>query len=132
MWTMKLMAWIECDRTPTELAKVFKVHYAAASQDHYHTIGRFLSGIISTQDLLATIRAPKQRCEIAYYIGFNHRMIGQFDKAADWYLICCETGLMNNGEYHWAADELFWWAHMGILHRHKKIIQDINAFKELP
>lgn len=129
MWVMKLMAWMGCDREPAELNQVFTEHYADSSSDQYHTIGRFLIGYITEHELLKIIRTQKQRCEIPYYIGFKYRMDKQFDKAADWYQICCETGLTNNGEYHWASTELFWWAHMGTKRRNKNVSDDIGYYR---
>jgi hypothetical protein len=39
-----------------------------------------------------------------------------------------ETLLQNNGEFRWAADELFWWAHMGLERRHRKLRDDIDIY----
>jgi hypothetical protein len=59
---------------------------------------------------------------------YGFRMKNNFSTAANWYQICLETGLTNNGEYHWAADELFWWTHMGTRNRHKNLAQDISDY----
>ncbi|MBU1055565.1 MAG: tetratricopeptide repeat protein [Proteobacteria bacterium] len=127
MWLMKLMAWQACNQPEQDLPE-FTRHYENNSPDYYHSIGKYMMGLISRSDLLRLIKSPKQRCEFLYYIGFSERMKGNFREAANWYQICLETGLSNNGEYHWASDELFWWAHMGTTNRHKKVSDDISAY----
>jgi tetratricopeptide (TPR) repeat protein len=130
MWLLKLMAWQACKK-PDQYLSEFTSHYNKSSSDYYHFIGKYMMGKISRSELLQLIKTPKQRCEFAYYIGFSERMNGNFHDAANWYQICLETGLSNNGEYHWAADELFWWAHMGTKNRHKNVSDDISA-REYP
>jgi tetratricopeptide (TPR) repeat protein len=127
MWLLKLMAWQACDK-PDGYPTGFTSHYDKRSPDHYHSIGKYMMGTMSRSELLRLIKTPKQRCEFAYYIGYSERMKGNFPAAANWYQICLETGLSNNGEYHWASTELFWWAHMGTKNRHKKVSDDISAY----
>ena len=129
MWLMKLMAWIAREKSDT-YHEAMNRHYEKPASDYYHSIGSYLIGKIPLQNLLALIKTPKQRCEFAYYIGYGFRMKNDFSTAANWYQICLETGLTNNGEYHWAADELFWWAHMGTRNRHKNLAQDISDYQK--
>ncbi|MCD4674636.1 MAG: tetratricopeptide repeat protein, partial [Desulfobacula sp.] len=129
MWLMKLMAWIACEK-PDSYHEELNRHYEKPASDYYHSIGSYLIGKISLHNLLALIKTPKQRCEFAYYIGYSFRMKNDFSTAANWYQICLETGLTNNGEYHWAADELFWWTHMGTRNRHKNLAQDISDYQK--
>ena len=84
--------------------------------------------MISREDALAKIKSPKQRCEFAYYIGLSERLKARFPEAANWYQLCRETLLQNNGEYHWASDELFWWSHMGTRNRHKLMSDDMRVY----
>ncbi len=74
------------------------------------------------------IRTSKQRCEFAYYIGLAARLKGDFTQATQWYHLCRETLLRNNGEFHWAESELIWWMYMGIDNRHRSIADDIAAY----
>jgi len=129
MWLMKLMAWLVNEK-PGSYHEELTQHYEQPGSDYYHSIGSYLMGKLPLRDLLALIRTPKQRCEFAYYIGFSYRMKNDFATAANWYQICLETGLTNNGEYHWASDELFWWAHIGTKNRHKNVAEDILAYRE--
>ena len=129
MWLMKLAAWKAFDG-PAEAAVEFDRHYRSKGADYYHTIGKYLMGMIPRPALLEAIKSPKQICEISYYIGFAERLKGNFPEAANWYHICLETGLSNNGEYHWASDELFWWAHMGTRKRHRIVADDIRAYHQ--
>jgi len=128
IWLQKLIAWLALNEKPEELARTFEKHYKKSTSDYYHSIGQFMLGRISRADLLGLIKTPKQRCEFAYYIGLSERLRGNFREATNWYLICRETLLTNNGEYHWAFDEMFWWAHMGTKKRHRLITEDIEAY----
>ena len=128
VWLQRLMAWLAVDKKPESLNAVFDTHYEITSSDYYYAIGRYLSGKITKHQLLTMIRTPKQRCEIAYYIGFKERMNGNYPAAADWYQVCRETLLENNGEYHWAFNELFWWGHMGTTGRHRLMSDDKKEY----
>lgn len=129
MWLMKLTAWLAADK-PEKYAFELDRHYSRNSGDSYFSIGQYLMEKISLNDLLVLIKTDKQKCEFAYYIGFGLRIKQEYAKAANWYQICLETGLSNNGEYHWASDEMFWWAHMGTEHRHKFPVDDVKAYHE--
>ena len=126
---MKLMAWLASGKPESSQEELY-LHYEKPSSDYYPSIGSYLIEKIPLETLLKRIKTPKQRCEFAYYIGFGFRMKNDFSRAANWYQICLETGLTNNGEYHWAADELFWWAHMGTRSRHKNLAQDISDYQK--
>jgi tetratricopeptide (TPR) repeat protein len=130
LWLLKLMAWIAENEQPANLKNMFYAHYQNTSKDYYHSIGRFMLGNISQSDIIALIKTSKQRCEFSYYIGFAERVQGNFNEAAIWYQICRETLLSNNGEFHWASDELFWWAHMGTKNRHRLVRDDIRSYRQ--
>ena len=77
------------------------------------------------------MKTAKQRCEFSYYIGLAERLKNNFSEAANWYHLCQETLLENNGEFHWASNEVFWWAHMGTRKRHRLVGDDIRAYRQL-
>jgi tetratricopeptide (TPR) repeat protein/uncharacterized protein (DUF983 family) len=129
MWLMKLMAWQATDR-PLRYQDELTRHYDKISSDDYHAIGRYMMGYIDRPALFSLMKNAKKRCEFSYYIGFTERMKGNFPEAANWYQLCLETELQNNGEYHFASDELFFWAHMGTKNRHRNIADDIKAYHE--
>jgi hypothetical protein len=137
-WLQRLIAWLALDKNPADLEKEFVSHYEKGlwkkltqknSFDYYHTIGRYLLGMVSQEELLGCVETPKQRCEFTYYIGLSERLKSNFPDAANWYQICRETLLQNNGEFHWASDELFWWAHMGTKNRHRSLREDIEEYR---
>jgi tetratricopeptide (TPR) repeat protein len=128
MWLQRLLAWLALDKKPAALEEEFAKHYEKSSSDYYHSIGRFMCGKISQGDLLKLIKTPKQRCEFAYYIGLCERLKNNFPEASNWYHLCRETLLSNNGEFHWASAELFWWAHMGTKNRHRLLRHDMEAY----
>ena len=124
MWLQALIAWLAEDKPKGEIAHELIRHYAQDATDYYHHIGQYLLGKRSLDELLVDIRSGKQRCEIAYYIGLAYRLRGEFETAAHWYHICRETNLTNNGEYHWASQELIWWATIGTNNRHRLVKAD--------
>ena len=150
-WLQKLIAWLALDRKPAELEEQFMEHYAPSpsfleemkdkvlpsssvgpshSNDYYFDIGRYQLRLISRDELISDIRTHKQRCEIPYYIGLAERLNGNFFEATQWYHLCRETRLRNNGEFHWASDELYWWAHMGLENRHRLVNDDMAAYRK--
>ena len=141
LWLQKLIAWLALEKNPQKLEKEIVDHYRKSWTknilgklkrgpfDYYNDIGRYLLGMISRDELLSMVRTAKQRCEFAYYIGLSERLKANFPEAANWYFLCLETMLQNNGEYHWAGSELFWWAHMGTRNRHRLPADDIRAYQ---
>jgi hypothetical protein len=136
-----LIAWLALEKQPADLNRIFFDHYSPNSlnnteskvqtknpHNYYYDIGRYLLGLMSYNELISLVKTPKQRCEFSYYIGLRERLKSNFPEAANWYHLCLETLLRNNGEYHWAAKELFWWAHMGTQKRHQSLGDDIKAY----
>lgn len=147
LWLQRLIAWLALQKNPADLEGEMTGHYKQSLQtkligkfakkgahDYYYDIGRYLLGMISRDELLDLVKTTKQRCEFAYYIGLSERLKTNFPEAANWYHLCQETLLQNNGEFHWASDELFWWGHMGTRNRHRLPGDDIRAYhaRQLP
>ena len=122
---MRLIGRLGTERRPAESAAASDEHYRGQSEDYHFSIGQYLLGMKEESALLGIADNFKQRCEFAYYIGLKHRLEGDFRRAAEWYAVCLETLQEDNGEYHWARDELFWWAKMGIERRHRLIRDDM-------
>ncbi|MCP4575435.1 MAG: tetratricopeptide repeat protein [Deltaproteobacteria bacterium] len=125
LWLMRLIGWLGMDKQPAASVTLLEEHYRKQSQDYYFSIGQYLLGMKEESVLLGMLKDVKQRCEFAYYIGLKHRLEGEFRRSAEWYAICLETLQENNGEYHWAGDELFWWAKVGIERRHRLVRDDM-------
>jgi tetratricopeptide (TPR) repeat protein len=124
-WLMRLVGWLGSEKRPASSAAEFERHYRTETNDYYFAIGRYLLGMKSEAELLEMVSTAKQRCEFSYYIGLKYRLEGDFQRAAEWYAVCLETLQKNNGEYHWAGNELFWWAKMGIERRHRRLSEDM-------
>lgn len=107
------------------LAAAFDAHCRTPSSDKYHVIRRYLLGMTSRDDLRALARAPRDRCEFAYYIGFSERLEGNYGEAAQWYQLCRETLFNKNGEFAFASDELLLWACLEIESRHRLVKDDV-------
>ncbi|NTV28987.1 MAG: tetratricopeptide repeat protein [Candidatus Omnitrophica bacterium] len=127
-WLERVLAWESMGRLPAEEGEALTQHYQDPVEDPYNLLGRFLMGLVSLDDLLGALVTDKQRCEFSYYIGLSKRLAMRFEEAANWYFICLETQLRNNGELHWANDELFWWAHAGTRHRNRLMREDLEAY----
>jgi hypothetical protein len=79
----------------------------------YHALGRFLMGLSTEKEISTYAKDAKSRCEIAYYIGLKAQGEYRYADACDWYRVCVETGLVNNGEYRWAFNTLAAWHAQG-------------------
>jgi tetratricopeptide (TPR) repeat protein len=77
---------------------------------YYHTIARFLHGLETRDTLLGLADKDDKRCEIYYWIGLKEQVEGRYPEAADWYLRCLLTNQRNEGETHWAHEQLQLWA----------------------
>ena len=124
-WLMRLVGWLGSEKQPAASAAEFDRHYRQEAKDYYAAIGQYLLGMKTEAELLGMISSVKQRCEFSYYIGLKYRLDGDLRRAAGWYAVCLETLQENNGEYHWAGNELFFWAKMGIERRHRLLCEDM-------
>jgi len=143
VWLQKLVAWLFIRRDFPEMEELLDKHYEedlrpddlgaepdGLSGEDFHTIGRFLLGIISREELLGRIKNTNQRCVFAYYCGLYERLRENFTTAANWYHICRETLMKENNEYSWASRELGRWAETGLDNRHRSIADDMRWIKE--
>jgi hypothetical protein len=140
LWLQRLIAWLALERNPQGLEKEMFSHYqekALKSIDpndpsgYYYGIGCYLLGMISRDQLLSLIVTPKQRCEFAYYIGLSERLKGEFREVTNWYHLCRETLLQNNGEFHWASNEMAWWTYLGVRNRHRLVNEDLEKIRKM-
>jgi hypothetical protein len=88
-------------------------YYSGGGKGDNFIIGKFLMGLASEKDVLATATDTRKRCEVAYYIGLKAQKDGRYQDASDWFRISVETGLMNVGEYRWSYDALYRWYKRG-------------------
>jgi len=136
-----LAAWLNSGRTAAGLDPEILRHYQGnwlqrkkaqvtghISPDPDHLAGRFLLGMISPSEFLENIDSPSLRCQYPYVIGLSMRAIGGFPQAAAWYQLSRESLKKNRVEFHWATNEMYWWAHMGTVNRNRALDRDIADY----
>ncbi|MCJ7748612.1 MAG: tetratricopeptide repeat protein [Desulfobacterales bacterium] len=140
LWLQRLIAWLALEKKPDDLEKEMPGHYKERGLQsidpndpagYYYGVGCYLLGIISRDQLLSLIVTPKQRCEFAYYIGLSERLKGNFSEVTIWYHLCRETLLQNNGEFHWASNEMIWWTYLGVKDRHRLVNEDLEKIRKM-
>ena len=130
LWLQKVAAWIALGKKPSHLRGEITVHYQIYSRDYHHTIGRYLTGMATKDQLLGMMQTPRQRCEFSYYIGLSERLRGNYEEAAKWYQLCLETLLKDTNEYNYALEELSRWSRIGTNNRNRMITEDIKDYYE--
>lgn len=114
-----------------EMDSAFLSQYALKPDSRFLNAFQFSNG--NFNDFFKVFgAAPLERFEsaLAPLISLSmsrFELKGNFRNAAIWYQICRETMLQNNGEYHWATTELFWWSKLGLLNRHRLPSADVEA-----
>ncbi|MCK5223020.1 MAG: hypothetical protein KAR14_15645, partial [Candidatus Aminicenantes bacterium] len=88
------------------------------SSSHYFSIGKYLTGQISLDDLSPLMKTINQKCELLFYIGLKMESEGKMKQASYYYRACVDTGLKKNIEYDWSNSKLNKWA------RDKKFLSD--------
>jgi hypothetical protein len=128
MWLQMLIAWLEQDERPADLAKRLRQHYQDERKNPHHVLGRYFLGIASREATLRQVQSLRERCEFSYYVGLAERLRGNYPEATFWYHICLETQQQNIEEFVWATHELFWWTRMGTDNRHRLLRDDYAAY----
>jgi tetratricopeptide (TPR) repeat protein len=129
-WLLTLAAWKATDGESGDWGRKIDFHYMKESGiEPYYSIGSYILGKISREELLSKIVTPKRRVEIPYFMGLMERLKGNFEEANVWYQLCMMTGLENNLEYHTAGNELFYWAHLGTGGRNRLPGDDRDAVR---
>ena len=136
-----LAAWLNSGRTAAGLDKSIIDHYRGnwlqrkraqitgrISSDPDHLAGRYLLGMISRTEFLERIDHSRQRCQYPYVIGLSKRAIRRFPEAAAWYQLSRESLQKTRMEFHWATNEMYWWAHLGTDNRNRNLDADISEY----
>ncbi|MGD8369264.1 MAG: hypothetical protein PVG78_16620 [Desulfobacterales bacterium] len=136
-WLIRTLAWVASDRQPGHLEEEILQHYRGSwlqrktarvtgvlSRDPYHAAGRFLTGMITVDEMMAWATTSDLRCRFAYFAGFAERLNRRYRPAADWYAACLAAGKPEIVEYRWAEEELSRWALTGTAHRHRTLAED--------
>jgi lipoprotein NlpI len=98
-----------------------QAYYTRHTQNHYDIIGRYLLGMATDSEVTALMKDNKAICEVAYYLGLRAQSQGDYLTASHWYRVAIETGLINNGEYRWAYDQLYLWYSEGKFKNNAKL-----------
>jgi tetratricopeptide (TPR) repeat protein len=136
-WLIRTLAWLGSDRKPAHLEEETLEHYRGSwlqqktarvtgvlSRDPVHAAGRFLTGMITVDEMMAWATTSEMKCRFAYYAGFSERLKKRYRRAADWYAACLAAGKPDIAEYRWAEEELTGWALTGTAHRHRSLAED--------
>lgn len=108
-WVMKAACALMDGHEKNPHWQEVKAYYTKDGLSHYHTLGRYLTGLISEEELYKSMDMPGRKCEIAFFIGLKYEAGGNLYKASQWYRICMETGLERNMEYVWAYERMGEW-----------------------
>jgi hypothetical protein len=111
VWLFRAAAYHKSGVADAERTRQLEDFYAEPSQNWYHRLGRYVWTGDGKEALLADATSAKKRCEVAYWMGLKAQLDGDYAAASDWYHVTALSGATNNGEYHWALDELHLWAH---------------------
>jgi len=108
-WLMRAAASLKPGTDNASRRQALKEYYEKNNGSYYDLAGRYLLGMADEKDVVAAAVTPKQQCELYYFIGFKAQQEGRIRDAADWYWLSIATGLINNGEAHWAYNQLHSW-----------------------
>ncbi len=108
-WKFRAAAYHRAGKEHPERRRRLEEHYARQSSNWYHRLGKLVWSGEAKEALISDATSEKKQCEVAYWIGLKAQFDGDYAGASDWYHVALLTGASNNGEYHWAADELYGW-----------------------
>jgi hypothetical protein len=106
VWLLRAAAHLRAPIKDPARTKALQHYYAHEGSTYYFTIGRHLTGFISEQQAFAIATGGKERCELAFFLGFKAEYEGRWKEASNWYRVVMETELVDNSEYVWAVKKL--------------------------
>jgi hypothetical protein len=108
-WLLRAAAWVQTGRKEDARRDMLLAFYRQPGRIYYHQAGACLMGLFPEKDAAALAKSPKQKCEIAYFLGLKAEGDGRLADASCWYRVCLETMLDRNAEYRWAGRALGEW-----------------------
>jgi hypothetical protein len=108
-WLLKAAAWVKNGRQADERRDKLLAFYRSRGRIYYHQAGAFLMGLFPEKEILKLAQTPKQKCELAYFLGVKAEGDRHLADASCWYRVCRETMMDMNAEYRWAGRALEEW-----------------------
>ncbi len=112
VWLLRTAAWLRSGQKEEHHKELIQ-YYQSHNKTIYDKIARYLLNLEHEESIIGLIDNDKKLCEISYYLGLKAQTNGDFNKASDWFHVSCSTGLVNNGEYRWAYNQLYEWYSRG-------------------
>jgi len=109
LWLLRAAAAVrDSIGTPAEREQL-RTFYSVPSPEPYRHFGRMLLGLEPVDSVLALRLDRQGEAEACYYIALHLQGAGDVGAAAEWYTRCVAVEMRNNGEHHWAMQQLFEW-----------------------
>lgn len=84
-------------------------YYSQHPTGHFNTLGRYLMGLTSEEELLSETISPSTIASTAYYLGVKAKSEGRYVDASDWFRFGVEKGSNQEPERKWCRDALLRW-----------------------
>jgi hypothetical protein len=109
LWLLRVAAMARDSAGTPAQRQELRARFATPSSNRYRHFARLLLGLESADDILSLPGEGKTPGEAFYYIALAAQARGDYHRAAVWYERCIDQNLWNNGEHHWALDQLSRW-----------------------
>jgi Tfp pilus assembly protein PilF len=111
MWLFRAAAFLKSDDPDPDRRAQLEAYFSQDSSNWYFRLARLVWGDEPEDEMISDAKSKKKQCELAYWMGLRAQLDQDYAGASDWYHVTILTGASNNGEYHWALDELYGWVH---------------------
>lgn len=88
-------------------------HYQSSQKSDFDSMGRYLVGLKSEDQLLELAQTAERKAQIAYYVGLKAESEGRISDAIEWYRVVLGTGEVKKYEYSFAFHALEKWVNTG-------------------
>ncbi|HVG60226.1 MAG TPA: hypothetical protein VNA24_16835 [Hyalangium sp.] len=106
VWLMRAASSLQARDTDAVRQTALRERFGTDRASFYHQLGRYLMGLTSEEEIIATATTPKSKEELPFFLGFKAQVEGRYADTVTWYRAAIETGNPRMGEYRWAYDEL--------------------------
>lgn len=109
VWVLRAATQAEPGMPSKERRQALLSYYSQHPSGHYNTLGRYLMGLATEEEVLREATSSSTIASTSYYLGVKAKSEGRYVDASDWFRFGAEKGSSQEPEHKWCFDALMRW-----------------------